>query len=167
MKVKAKKVTVKAQGGTNWAAWLFGAAVIGGAVLLAKSFAGGIQYSFRKIKWLGRDGLRLRFALVYDLTNQNDIPATVTSLKGRVMYGDYKLNDLLIDQPVTVEPGGTENLEVLFSVSPGALLGEIIQFVEEKAGFKKFRLVGTMRGKIGKVPFALPLNENLEIGSDT
>jgi hypothetical protein len=164
MKVKAKKVTVRPRRRAGWAGWLFGAALLGGAALLVKSFAGGIQYSFRKIRWLGRDGLRLRFALVYDLTNQNDIPATVSSLRGRVMYGDYRLNEIVIDQPVTVGPGGTEALEVAFSVSPGALLGEILRFVEEKAGFKKFRLVGTMRGKVGQVPFALPLNENLELG---
>jgi hypothetical protein len=147
----------------NWKGILFGGAVLGGAYLLATSFSKGIQYNFRRIKWLGRDGLRLRFALVYDLTNQNDIAATVSSLKGRVMYGDYKLNDLIIDRAVVVAPGGTEALEVMFSVSPGVLLGEILRFVEERSGLKKFRLVGKMSGKIGQVPFILPLNENLEL----
>lgn len=147
----------------NWKTILFGGVVVGGALLIARKFAANILYDFKGVKWLGLDGLKLRLAIIYTLNNQNDIPATVSTLNGRVMYGDYELNKLDVLQPVTVAPGEVKDLEVRFTVSPGTLLAEILRFFEEKSGFKKFRLKGWMSGKVGEVPFKYPLNENLEL----
>ena len=132
-----------------------------GAVLLLKQFAGGIAINFKGLKWLGFEGLRLRFAMFYDVTNSNDITATISSLKGIVSYGNYKLSDVVIDKPVDIMSGGTEAIEVRFSVSPGTLVGELTRFFEEKSGFKKFLLKGVLSGSVGKLPFRLPLNEKL------
>jgi hypothetical protein len=84
-------------------------------------------------------------------------------LKGRLNYGDYKLSDLMIDQPVVLAPGQSERMEVKFSVSTGTLLAEILRFIEQKEGFSKFRLKGTLTGKIGDVPYVYPINEILQM----
>jgi len=148
----------------NWKPVAIGAGILGGVYFLLNYFAGGIKYNFSRVKWLGLDGLKMRFALVYTLTNDNDIPASVTSLKAKFKYGDYKLTDVDVTQAITVPPkGGSEDVEIRFSVSPGALLAEILQFVESGGGFKKFRLQGWMGGKIGDVPFKVPVNETLQL----
>lgn len=148
----------------NWKTIAVGGAVAAGAYFLVNYFAGGIKYTFSHVKWLGLDGLKMRFALVYTLINENDIPASVTSLKAKFMYGDHKLTDVDVTEPITVPPmGGSEDVEIRFSVSPGALLAEILQFIESGGGFKKFRLRGWMGGKIGPVPFKVPINEYLEL----
>jgi len=144
---------------------LFGGLVAAGAVLFVRSLTKGITYEFQKIKWLGRDGLKLRLALIYQLTNSNDISATVSKFNGKLKYGNYRLSDVIIgeDKAINILPGETEPMEVRFSVSPGALLGEILRFVDEKSGFKKFALTGWMSGKIGKVPFIVHFNEKLAL----
>ena len=143
--------------------WLLAGGIVAGAVLILRQFAGGISTSFKSIKWLGLDGLRLRFALFYDVTNTNDIAADITALKGRLMFGNYKLSDVVIDQPISVMPGKTEAIEVRFSVSPGTIIGELTRFFEEKSGVKKFFLKGTLSGKVGKIPFTVPINEPLTL----
>ncbi len=140
----------------------FGAIAAGGVYLLTR-FSQNVLYDFRGLKWLGLDGLRMRFAIIYDLKNNNDTSTTVNSLKGRLNYGDYKLSDLTIDQPVVLAPGQSERMEVKFSVSPGTLLAEILRFIEQKEGFSKFRLKGTLSGKIGDVPYIYPINEILQM----
>lgn len=142
----------------NW--FLIGGAIVG-VGLIIRQFTGGIVTHFKGLKWLGFEGIRIRFAMFYDVENQNDIGATVSSLKGKIFYGDYRLSDVTIEQPVSINPGQTESMEVRFSVSPGALLGELTRFFEEKSGFKKFSLKGVMVGKIGEIPFRVPLNEKL------
>ena len=137
--------------------------LIGGAVLgiglLVRQFAGGIVTTFKGIKWAGFDGIRMKFSMFYALQNTNDISATVSSLRGKVYYGDYRLSDIEVVKPITVSPGGTEDIEVRFSVSAGTLVGEITRFFEEKSGVKNFRLKGWMSGEIGKIPFTAPVNE--------
>lgn len=145
----------------NWKTVLFGGGILAGAYLLLTQFSKGIATNFQGLKWMGREGLRLRFALLYSVENRNDIPLTVSRLEGKLRYGDYRLNDVIVDKAVTVAPGATEQMEVIFSVSPGVVLAEILRFVEEKSGFKRFRLTGKMTGKIGDIPFVYPLNENL------
>ena len=147
----------------NWKTILFGGVVVGGALLIARKFAANILYEFKGIKWLGLDGLKMRLALIYTLDNQNDIPATVSNMNAKVLYGTYELNKVEVLQAVTVQPGERKDMEVRFTVSPGTLLAEILRFFEDKAGFKKFRLKGWMSGKVGDVPFKYPLNENLEL----
>ncbi len=73
------------------------------------------------------------------------------------------MTDVDVTNPITVEPLGSEDVEIRFSVSPGELLAEILQFIESGGGFKKFRLRGWMAGKVGKVPFKVPINEKLEL----
>lgn len=130
--------------------------------VLLNKFASGVTYEFAGLKWLGRgSGLRLRFALLYKIGNTNNIPATVSALKGKIFYGEYELNELKVEKPVTVQPGTAENLEVVFEVKPGLLLAEIERFLDKKDGFKRFRLRGVLTGKLGEVPFAYPINEPL------
>lgn len=150
----------------SWKSVALGAGILGGVVLILRMFQSGIGIGFQGIKWLGLDGLNLRFSLLYRLENANDIPATVSSLVGQLMYGDYRLNDLNIDQAVTVPPGGAERVEVKFTVKPGILLAEILRFLEEKEGFKRFRIKGRLSGKIGQVPFIVPLNETLSLADE-
>lgn len=149
----------------NWKPILFGGALLGGAVLLIRSITNGIDYKFTGIKWLGFSGLKLRFALIYTLSNQNDIPATVTKFNGKLSYGTYKLSDVVIgeERAVTIQPGGTEPMDVRFSVSPGALIGEITKYLEDKSGIKRFNLGGWMSGKIGDVPFIVRFKEDLTL----
>lgn len=139
--------------------------IIGGIVvaagLILRGFSNSITTSFKGLKWLGFDNLRMRFSLLYDVVNNNDITATVSGMKGKIFYGEYRLSDVTVDKAITIQPGGTETVEVKFSVSPGTLVGELTRFLEEKSGFKKFRLKGTMAGNVGKVPFVIPINENL------
>lgn len=137
---------------------------VAGATLyfILNRFAAGITYEFTGIKWLGRGaGLRLRLALLYRVGNNNNIAATVDSLKGRLLYGTYEVNEIKVEKPVTIQPGTSEQLQVIFEVKPGFLLSEIEKFFEKKGGFQKFRLKGIMSGKVGNVPFVLPLNENI------
>jgi LEA14-like dessication related protein len=146
----------------KWGKLLF----LGGAgvalYLVLTRFAGGITTEFTGLKWLGRGtGLRLRFALLYKIGNTNNIPATVSALTGKVFYGEYELNELRVEKAVTVQPGTSEKLEVVFEVKPGLLLAEIERFFEKKDGFKRFRLKGILTGKLGNVPFAYPINEAL------
>lgn len=130
--------------------------------LIVTRFASGITTEFTGIKWLGRGtGLRLRFALLYKIGNTNNIPATVSALTGRIFYGEYELNELRVEKAVTVQPGTTEKMEVVFEVKPGLLLSELERFFEKKDGFKRFRLKGVLTGKLGNVPFAYPINEAL------
>lgn len=150
----------------NWKnVLILGGVTVGGIVLLGRMFSNNLLISFQRMRWLGLDGLNLRLALVYQLDNRNDIPATVSRLEGKILYGDYKMNDLVIDQPVTVEPGGKENVEVKFTVKPGVLLSELLRLFDENKGFKKFRLTGWVSGKMGSVPFKIPMRENLELAS--
>ncbi len=151
----------------NWGKTLFIGGSIAALAYLLLRFSGAITYNFRGVKWLGRNGVRLRFALLYSLENRNDIPATVTSMKGRLLYGNYEVNEIRVEKPVTIQPGKTENIEVLFEVRPGALLSEIEQFVERKSGFKRFRLKGVMTGKVGEVPFAYPINEVMALADES
>lgn len=140
-----------------------GAALAAGAYFALNYFANGIQYNFKGLKWLGTEGFKLRLSMLYTLTNTNDIPATVTNLKGRLMYGEYKINELNVAKAITVNPGESEDIDVRFTVSPGQLLAEILRFFENRDGFSKFKIKGTMTGKIGEVPFAMPLNETLSL----
>lgn len=142
--------------------WLFIGAAGAFLYVILNRFAAGITYEFTGIKWLGRgQGLRLRLALLYRIGNTNNIPATVSSLKGRLMYGTYEVNQISIEKEVTIQPGTSEKLQVIFEVKPGFLLAEIEKFFEKKGGFQKFRLRGVLTGKVGNVPFVLPLNENI------
>lgn len=145
----------------NWKqiALLGGAGV--GLFYALNYFAGGIRYQFRGIKMLGLDGVRLRVSVLYSLNNVNDISATVSGFRGRILYGPYEVNQINLNQPVTVEPGATEEIDLRFSISPGRLLSEILRFFERRDTFQSFRLRGTMTGKIGEVPFAYWLNETL------
>lgn len=147
----------------NWKSLAFGGLLVGGAVYLLKQFSNKIGYSFQGIKWLGFNGLKMRLALRYTLDNGNDIPATVTSFKGNVKYGDHELSDVNVEQAIVIPPGGTEKMEVTFSVSPGQLLAELLQFFEKKEGFSKFRITGWLSGKVGQVPYKYPVNEKLEL----
>lgn len=142
---------------------LFGGVAAVAAYFLYSRFMGGIGIVFSGIKWLGLDGLKLRFALYYTLSNANDTSATVTNLNAKLQYGPYDLSDVDINQPVTIPAGGSQKMEVLFSVRPGQLLAEIEQFLTKRDGFKKFKLRGLMSGKVGAVPFATPLNTVIEL----
>lgn len=144
---------------------MFGGLAVAAGLMLVRSLVKGIRYEFHRVKWLGREGLRLRFALVYTLFNDNDVPATVSRFQGSLRYGDYKLSDVIIgeDRAITVAPGSQEPMEVRFSVSPGALLGEIVRFLEEKSGVRKFYLRGWMSGQVGNIPFKVFFNENLSL----
>jgi hypothetical protein len=147
----------------NWKTILFVGVIGAGAYYALNYFAGGIRYSFKGIKMRGFEGLKLKVSLLYNIQNVNDISATVSSLVGKVFYGTYELNTLNITKPVTIGPGATEEMDVQFTISPGSLLSEIIQFFEKKDGLKKFIMKGTMRGKIGEVPFIYPINEILQL----
>lgn len=142
---------------------LFLGAIAAAGYWLLNKFSANISVDWAGIKWLGMDGLKLRFALKYRLGNQNDAPLTVANFKGKLYYGQYALNDVVINQPVTVNPGGSEDMQVNFSVNPGALLAEILQFIDSGGGFKKFILKGTMTGRIGDVPWIYPVNEKLQL----
>ena len=95
----------------------------------------------------------------------NDINTTVSKFQGKLKYGDHNLSDVVIgeDKAIEIGPGATEPMEVRFSISPGSLLGELLQFIGEKSGVKKFHLTGWMSGKIGKVPFKVHFDENLAL----
>lgn len=150
----------------NWKkTLLFGGLVLGGAYLWITQFTKGIQYSFRSLKWLGRDGAKLKFGIVYDLMNTNDVATTVTRFEGKLSYAGHNLSDILVgeDKAITVQPGGTETLEIRVAVNPGVLLGELLQIISEKSGIKPFHIKGWMSGKIGQVPFRTPFNEDLSI----
>lgn len=147
----------------NWKSIAFGGVLVGGAVYLLNQFSNKIGYSFQGIKWLGLDGLKIKLAMKFQLDNGNDIPATVTSFIGKLKYGTYELTDVNIDQPIVLPPGGSEKLEVKFTVKPGALLAEIVRFFEDKSGFSKFRIEGWLTGKVGQVPYKYPVRENLEL----
>lgn len=147
----------------NWKSIAFGGLIVGGAAYLLNQFSNKIGYSFQGIKWLGLDGLKIQLALLYTLENGNDIPTTVSSFKGKVLYGDQQLTDVNIDQAIVIPPGGSEKLEVKFTVKPGQLLSEILRFFEDKRGFSKFRITGWLSGKIGQVPYKYPVNEKLEL----
>lgn len=149
----------------NFKTIAFGGLAVGGLLWFLRSFTAGIKYEFKGLRWLGLNGTKLRFALIYDLVNDNDIPATVSRFEGKLKYGDYKLSDVTIgeDKAVEIGPGQTEPMEVKFSVSPGTLLAEILRFVDEKSGLKRFNLSGWMAGKIGQVPFKVYFKENLAL----
>lgn len=147
----------------NWKSIAFGGILVGGAVYLLNQFSNKIGYSFQGIKWLGLDGLKIRMALLYTLENGNDIPATVSSFKGKLRYGKYDLTDVNIDQPIVLPPGGSEKMEVKFTVKPGALLAEIERFFSDKGGFSKFNIQGWLTGKVGQVPYKYPVRENLTL----
>lgn len=148
----------------NWKTWAFVAALAAGGYYAVNYFAGGIGYSFKRLKWQGFQGLKIRLALIYTLSNQNNTSATVSALRGKLYYGTYRLNDISIDQPVTIPPGGTEEMTVLFTINPGQILNEIQNWLDKKAGgLQKFRLSGTLTGKIGVVPFVYPINEQIEL----
>lgn len=141
---------------------LVASALVGGAMYLFR-FNNQIFVEWAGLKWLGREGLKLRFLLKYRITNNNTTSLTISNFKGQLFYGDYKLNDVVINKSVVIPAQGSENMEVLFSLSPGAVLGELLRFLEDKAGFKRFTLRGQMTGKIGVVPWILPVNENLQM----
>lgn len=142
----------------NWKTIGFGAAAAGALYFIVKSFSDAIGMDFTGVKWLGRDGLKLKLALVYKLSNSNDIPATVSSFKGRLKYGKYDLSELAIEEGITIEPGDSQNMQVAFTVRPGMLMAELLQLFENKGGFQKFRVTGLLVGKIGNVPYATPIN---------
>lgn len=145
---------------------LFVGTILGAGYWLLNRVAANVLITWIGIKWLGRDGLKLRFALLYEIGNQNNMATTVTSFKGNLLYGDYKLNEVSIDQAITVEPGETKAMQVNFTLNPGTMLAEIMRFVEQRDGFKTFRLKGVMKGKLGDVPYAYPVNENLRLAND-
>lgn len=147
----------------NWKSIAFGGILVGGAVYLLNQFSNKIGYTFQGLKWLGLDGLKIRLALKMQLDNGNDIPATVTSFKGKLNYGGYDLTDINIDTPVVLPPGGSEKLEVKFSINPGTLLAEIIKFFDEKPGISRFKIKGILTGKVGQVPYAYPVNETIAL----
>lgn len=147
----------------NWKSIAFGGILVGGAVYLLNQFSNKIGYSFQGIKWLGMDGLKLQLALKYQLDNGNDIPATVSSFKGKLLYGEYQLSEINIEQPIVLPPGGSEKMEVKFTVKPGVLLAEILRFFDDKSGFSKFKITGWLTGKVGQVPYKYPVNEKLEL----
>lgn len=147
----------------KWTTIAFVAAVGAAGYYALNYFAGGIRYSFKGIKMLGFEKLKIKVSLLYTLENVNDISATVSSLKGKILYGGYELNTMDLAEAVTVGPGETKDMDVRFTISPGSLINELIQFFEKKEGFKSFRMKGTMAGKIGDVPFLLPINEPLRL----
>lgn len=149
----------------NWKPWAFGGAVVVGVGLFLRSFSDGIKYEFKSIKWLGMNGTKLRFALIFDLINVNDINATVSKFQGKLKFGDHRLSDVIIgeDKAIELGPGATEPMEVRFSISVGGLLGELLQFIDEKSGMKEFHLAGWMSGKIGQVPFKVYFDEPLAL----
>lgn len=144
---------------------LFGGLIVAGGYFLYNQFSSRIGINFSGIKFKGRDGLKLRFAILYKLTNANDTSATVSNLNGRINYGEMELGRINVDQPVTITAGGTHVMEVIFSVLPGRLLGEIEEFITNKGGFKKFRIVATMTGKVGQIPFVAPIAQNIELAA--
>lgn len=150
----------------NWKKILFIGGIGAGLYYLLNKVSSNVLVNFSGLKWLGLDGIKLRWALKYDLENRNDIPVTVTEFKGRLYFGSYRLNDVLITDAVTVPPGGQERIEVQFSMSPGTVLAEILQFIERRDGLKRFRLKGTMTGKLGNVPWIYPLNETLSLANE-
>ena len=147
----------------NWKAIGLIGGIAAAGYFAIRYFAGGIRYNFTGIKMRGFQGLNLKLSLFYTIENVNDIPATVTNLKGRLLYGGYQLNTIDVVQPVTIPPGGRENMEVQFTISPGKLLAEILQFFEKKEGFKTLTMKGTLTGKIGQVPFVYLINEPIRI----
>jgi LEA14-like dessication related protein len=148
----------------NWTKIALFGGLAAGAYYALNYFAGGIQYAFSGIKMLGLEGLKLKVSVRYSVTNKNDISATVTGLNGRIFYGGYELNQINLAQPVTIAPGATEEIDLRFTILPGSLLSEILRFFENKdKTFRSFLLRGTMTGKIGAVPFAYPLREQLRL----
>ena len=147
----------------KWTNILFFGALGAAGYYAAKYFAGGIRYYFKGLKYRGFDGLKMKVSLIYTIENVNDMSATVSSLKGRILYGDYELNTLDISEPVTIPPAEKKDMDVRFTISPGALLNEITRFFEKKDGFKTFRMKGLMTGKVGEIPFIYPINEPLRL----
>lgn len=152
---------------TNWGKLAIVGGVLTGLGFLLYRFAGGIQYTFRGIRLVGRDGLRLKVSVLCSVTNVNDVSAAVTRVNARILYGGYEVNRVTLEKPVTIDPGMTEELDLRFTISPGNLLSEVLRFFEKKdSAFQTFKLKGLMTGKIGHVPFAYPLNENLRLAAE-
>ncbi len=142
---------------------LFGGAAAAGVYWFATAFSGNLIFDWKGLGRMKRDGLKLKVNLKYSVTNNNDVKAVVSKFVGTLKYGEHKLNDLNINSPITIAPGKTEDVDVLFTISPAGLLGEILLFFDNKEGFKKFKLKGWVSGKVGEVPFKTPIDTVLSL----
>lgn len=151
----------------NWRTWTLIGLVGAGLTFVLLRFKNAIAFEFVRLQFLGFEGLRAKMKLVYRVLNSNDTPMTIKGFKGQLRYGnDYELAELNIVKPVSIQPGQNQNIDVIFSISPLRLVGEAAKWIEVKDNMKRFRVVGTLSGVVGQVPFFTTVNTMLAMADE-
>lgn len=90
-----------------------------------------------------------------EIENKTGINVTIQHLFGEVFFGEIKLSDVSIYQPVTLFAGQNNTVEFVLEIPPITLIGDIVaSIIQNGIGtfFNKIRFKGLLKTSLVNVP---------------
>lgn len=112
------------------------------------------SFRVRKLNPTFLDGL-----LTIPITNSTPVNLPIDGFKGDILYGQYRVAGVAINQPVTLAGNQTINLEISVSIDYANLADNIVSLVTSGEFLQNLRV----KGQLLSSGLIVPINQSIQI----
>jgi len=120
----------------------------GGTYIAEKLYLAGSP----QVRVTGPRPFGLGLEIIFPIGNNSGVPIPVGQFDGALMYGNLKVSDVWIRQPVTIRGNGVTNLVTQAGIDFQSLPGDIGQLFQAGQLLNQLRLVGRIKYNNTSIP---------------